>query len=140
MTPLRKVIPAALFCLSLAAGVTATAARADIQVSNPQLVLDPAGGSAAGYATLRNSSREPERLVGASSAQASVQLLTPGKGTLVDVGSGLTVRAKSTLRLQPGGSQLRLTDLPPGLQPGQGIKVTLKFFGMPGKQVTFPVQ
>ena len=93
----------------------------------------PGAPTAAGYLTIHNLGRSPDRLVGGSSpvaAQVQLHSMTMRGGVMRmrPVTGGLSVAAGATARVQPGdGLHLMLLGLKRQLRAGEHVPVTLDF-------------
>lgn len=123
----------ALAILALAVGSTGALAQADhVRIENPYArATAPGAAVGGGYATIRNTGKAPDRLVGASSAASARTELHEMK--MVDnvmrmrEVKGLDVPANGTLELKPGGYHLMFMELKAPLKQGDKVPVTLKF-------------
>jgi len=128
---MRTVI--AVLALSVAGAAAAHEVRAgDLTVVHPlaRASLGRVPNSAA-YMTLRNSGAAPDRLLGAScSCAARVELhghaMQNGVARMHRI-DGLTVPARGTASLAPGGTHLMLLGLKRPLEPGTTVELVLRF-------------
>jgi periplasmic copper chaperone A len=104
----------------------------DLQVRHPWMRATPAGVTvAAGYLEIRNSGREPDRVLGASTPAAErvelhVQALEGDVLKMREV-EDFGVPARQRLTLRPGGSHLMLVGLKQPLVKGGRVPLTLRF-------------
>jgi copper(I)-binding protein len=111
---------------------------ADIEISNGWVRLLPAGVPAAGYFDLRNKSKVPIRLVGASSPAFGTVMLhrsieDKGRSTMLHLDE-IDVPAQGRIVFKPGDYHLMLLQPTRALEPGGRIPVTLQF--ATGEKVT----
>ncbi len=123
-----------LLAAMLIATPALAASHATVRIEDAWAPATPPGApTAAGYLTVRNLGRAPDRLVGGSSpVAAQVQLhsmtTTAGVMRMRPITAGLTVAAGATARVQPGdGLHLMLIGLKRPLQAGEHVPVTLDF-------------
>lgn len=125
-----RALPLLLGGLLCAGG--AYAAQADhVRASDAWIRVMPAGLPAGGYVTLRNDGGEPAVLQGASSATYGSVMLHQsstetgmGRMRMVD---RLEIPAQGQVALAPGGYHLMLMNAKAAVQPGQTVRVTLRF-------------
>ena len=106
--------------------------KGTIQVRHATARATPPGAEvAAGYLEVRNTGKEADRLIGASTpAAARVELhATTREGGVMKMRevTAFEVPAKKRLELRSGGSHLMLVGLRKALVKGQRIPVTLRF-------------
>jgi copper(I)-binding protein len=132
-----------------ALSVTPAAAHAyekgDIQVRHPWSRATPPGAAtAAGYLEIRNSGREPDRLLGASTPAAErVELhVTVREGDVVRMReiAHLEVPARQRVTLRPGGPHLMIIGLKKPFARGERVPVNLRFERAGELQVMIEVQ
>jgi hypothetical protein len=132
---MSKVICAVCVAAVLLAG-PASAARiynkGTIQLRDPSIRATPPGAEvAAGYVAIRNTGREADRIVGASSpAAARVELhVTTREGGVMKKREApyFELPARKQLVLHPGGAHLLLVGLKQPLLKGQHVPLTLRF-------------
>ena len=114
-------------CLLFTAGVRA----ADLEVSNGWIRLLPAGVPAGGYFEIRNLTKSPVRLVGATSSAFGAAMLhqsaeDSGRSTMLHVRE-VEVPAGGKLAFKPGGYHLMLMQPTGQLRIGEKVAVTLEF-------------
>lgn len=106
-------------------------ATSEIAVRDARIALPVTGDSAAAYLTIRNAGDLDDELTSVSTPVADMAHLhrttisDDGRASMGSV-SGLRIPAGSTLRLEPGGLHLMLMD-PEALEPGQKVRLTLRF-------------
>ncbi len=117
--------------LSVAAGMAWAQAGA-IKVEKAYArATAPGAAVGGGYATIRNSGANPDRLVGASSPAAARMELH--EMAMVDNVmkmrelKGIDIPAKGAVELKPGGFHLMFMELKQPLKHGAKVPVTLKF-------------
>jgi hypothetical protein len=123
-------LPLLLAGLLCAGAVHATEAE-HVHASGAWIRVLPGNLPAGGYVTLRNDGDQPAALEGASSSDyASVML----HQSSTDTGMGrmrmvdrLDVPAHGQVALSPGGYHLMLMDATQPVQPGQTVRITLRF-------------
>jgi hypothetical protein len=123
-------LPLLLAGLLCAGAVHATEAER-VHASGAWIRVLPGNLPAGGYVTLRNDGDQPAALEGASSSDyASVML----HQSSTDTGMGrmrmvdrLDVPAHGQVALSPGGYHLMLMDATQPVQPGQTVRITLRF-------------
>jgi hypothetical protein len=120
--------------LRLAAGASSGGLVAgDLTISSPWSRATPGGAKVGGgYLAIRNSGKEPDRLVSVSSAAAtSVEVhemaTKDGVMTMRPVEGGLVIAPGQTVTLAPGGFHLMLMGLKEPLQQGRPVGITLEF-------------
>jgi copper(I)-binding protein len=118
--------------LFLAAALVASPAIAQISVEGAWMRATPPGAkTAAGYATIRNTSASADRLVSVSSPAAErVETHTTvreGEISRMRETKGYVVPAKGSLELKPGGSHLMFVNIKAPLKAGQTVDALLKF-------------
>ena len=128
-----------IIALCVATGVLAVAPAAahgfgtgDLHVRHPWARATPPGAKvAAGYLEIRNSGKEPDRVIGASTPAAErvelhVQIREGDTLKMREVKS-FEVPARQRLTLRPGGSHLMLVGPKKPLVRGDRIPLTLRF-------------
>ncbi len=119
--------------------------KGDIQVRHPWARATPPGAKVgAGYLEIRNTGKEPDRLIGAESPAAErVELhVQVREGDIVkmrDV-TGLVAPARQRLALRPGGSHLMIVGLAKPLVKGDRLPLTLRFERAGELQIELEVQ
>lgn len=103
-----------------------------IQLRDPWTRATPPGAEVvAGYLEVRNTGKEADRIVGASSpAAARVELhvtAREGAATKMKEAPALELSARKHLMLRPGGAHLMLIGLKQPLLKGQHIPLSLRF-------------
>ncbi|MGE0873875.1 MAG: copper chaperone PCu(A)C [Burkholderiales bacterium] len=123
----------ALAILALAVGSTGALAQADhVRIDNAYArATAPGAAVGGGYATIRNTGKAPDRLVGASStASARTELhemkMVDNVMRMREV-RGIDVPANGSVELKPGGYHLMFMELKAPLKQGDKVPVTLKF-------------
>ena len=116
-----------------------------VEIQEPWIrATAPGQKTAAGYMIIRNSSAQPERLVGGSSpAAAKVQThvsIKDGDIMRMREVKGYDIPAKGTFELKPNGSHLMLVDLKTPLKEGEKVPVVLKFEKSGEVKVDFEVR
>ena len=136
----------------LAAGVLATTSvtgheykKGDLRVGHPWTRATPPGAKvAAGYLTMRNSGKLPERILGASSPAAErVELhiqVRDGDVLKMREVSHFEIPPGGRLTLRPGGSHLMLVGLKKPFAKGEHIPLTVRFERAGEVQVEVEVQ
>lgn len=117
----------------------------DLQVRHPWTRATPPGAQvAAGYLEIRNSGRQPDRVVGASTPVAErVELHVVARdGDILKMREvkGFEVPARQRLTLRPGGSHLMIVGLTRPLVKGERIPLTLRFERAGELQIELEVQ
>ena len=121
-----------LLLAGLCCAGAAHAAQADhVRASDAWIRVLPGSLPAAGYVTLYNDADQPALLQGASgNAYGSVMLhesaTDTGMGRMRMVGQ-LPIPAHGQVALAPGGYHFMLMDAAAPVQPGQSVKLTLRF-------------
>jgi hypothetical protein len=115
----------------LGAGL-AHAGQADhVRASAAWLRVLPGDLPAGAYVTLANDGDQPARLVGAASPAYGEAMLhrssTEGGTSRMEMVDGMDIPAHGKATLAPGGYHLMLMKATKPVQPGQAVKVTLKF-------------
>ncbi|CCD87983.1 conserved hypothetical protein; putative signal peptide; putative Nuclear export factor GLE1 domain (PF07987);Copper chaperone PCuAC (IPR007410) [Bradyrhizobium sp. ORS 285] len=125
--------PAPLLRLTSAEPPPRGVAKGDITVSSGWSRATPGGAKiGAGYVTLTNTGREPDRLVSVSADIAeSVEIheMSTRDGVMVmrPIEEGLALPPGQTVTLTSGGMHLMLTGLKAPLVEGKSVAVTLQF-------------
>ncbi|MGK7866372.1 copper chaperone PCu(A)C [Falsiroseomonas sp. E2-1-a20] len=103
----------------------------DLRIEGPWSRAAGAGRTGAGYLTIRNTGREPDRLVSARAGIArAVELHThlhEGGVMRMRPVPAIDVPAGETVTLGPGGLHLMLLELRAPLNQGEAVPVTLVF-------------
>lgn len=100
----------------------------------------PGGATvAAGYVTIVNTGKEPDRLVSATSdisARTEIHSMTMSNGIMEmhELKDGLPIPAGATVALKPGGDHIMFVDIKHQVKPGEVIHATL-IFAKAGKVV-----
>lgn len=116
-----------------------------IQIEQPWTRATPGGTTVGGgYVKLTNTSKETDRLIGASFARAKtveVHIMTSEMGIMKmrHMTEGLELPPGVSVELKPGGIHLMLIDLSEGLKAGETVKGTLTFEKAGTVDVTFTV-
>jgi copper(I)-binding protein len=148
----RRVLRKSVIAFCVVAGVLLAAAAAahsygkgDLQVRHPWTRATPPGARvAAGYLEIRNSGKEPDRVIGASTPAAErvefhVMTLDGDIMKMRQV-KDFEVPARQRLVLRPGGSHLMLVGLKQPLAKGDRIPLTLRFERAGELQIELEVQ
>lgn len=119
--------------------------KGELSVRHPWTRATPPGASvAAGYLEIRNSGKEPDRVIGASTPAAErVELhILVREGDLVRMREvkDFDVPARQRLILRPGGSHLMIVGLKRPFVKGERIPLTLRFEKGGELQVELEVQ
>jgi periplasmic copper chaperone A len=144
----RAFARAALLAVTLACGTVVSAedyAAGGLQIGNPWARATPSGATVgAGYLTIMNKGKAPDRLIGGSAAPASRFEI---HNTVVEGGvakmrpiAGLEIKPGETVELKPGGMHVMLLGLKQPLKQGQRIKGTLVFEQAGTVAIEFAVQ
>lgn len=154
MNPIRLMVSA--YTVFVAAFVLGTAACAKdpaaakytvgtLAIDEPWLRATPGGATVgAGYLTIKNTGRDPDRLVGVTLAPAGhVEVHemreTDGVMQMRELEDGLVVPPGATVVLEPGGLHLMLMDLGRPLKAGEELSGTLSFEKAGSVEVRFRV-
>jgi protein SCO1/2 len=154
----RRLLPAAVVACILAgvAGYLAIRppdprrsapqfAAGSLAISEPfVLATQPGATTAAGYMTIENSSREPDRLISATAeiaARASLRQTASANGVteIHDLPDGVAVPAGGTVTLRPGSYQVFFEGVDRPLQEGETFAGTLVFQNAGSIDVTYQV-
>ena len=119
--------------------------KGEIQVRHPWSRATPPGAKVgAGYLEIRNSGKQADRLVSASTPVAKrVELhVTEHAGEVAKMRQlrAFEVPARERLSLEPGGAHLMLVDLVQPLKKGERFSMTLNFERAGALEVQFEVQ
>lgn len=102
-----------------------------LRISAPWTRAMRAGGTGAGFMTIRNTGSAPDRLVAARSPAAGVMELhthiRDGDVMRMRAVTAIDLPAGQEVRLAPGGLHLMLIGLVQALEPGARVPVTLVF-------------
>jgi copper(I)-binding protein len=103
-------------------------------IAAPRILLHPtAGDTVQVHLSLRNRSRHDHALIGAESPVAGEARIIAGTSSPssgsggVESQGGISVPARGTLHLVPGGPHILLTNVTADLRPGHAVAVTLRF-------------
>lgn len=122
---------ALLLGAALLPGVTYASSATNMRVSHAWLRILPGDLPAAGYATLENTGKQPIALTSARSTfYADVMLhLSSGAGgtNRMRMVNSMSIPAKGTAQLAPGGYHLMLTKPAHSVTPGDHVPLTLTF-------------
>ena len=139
-----KSILAAVLTLALVGVVGAAAAASRIVITGARIRVPPPGApTAAGYATIANTSAKPDRLLGGSTpaaARLEVHRMSMAGGVMrmrpVD---GLAIASGQTVKLSEGGYHFMLIAPRKPLRAGDRIPAILRFRNIGAVPVTFRV-
>jgi hypothetical protein len=135
----------ALFALSLAASAQAAPLKAgDLTIENPRARATPKGSEVgAGYLSIENGGAAADRLTGATTDFAAVQVhemkMNKGVMEMREVSGGLEIPPHKTVVLKPNGYHLMFIGLKHPLVKGETAHVTLTFEHAGQIAVDFPV-
>jgi periplasmic copper chaperone A len=136
----------ALLCLVLATLASAVRAEAGfISVENAWVRATPKGAKvAAGYLTIKNDGREPDRLLSASArfagtAEIHQSSMVNGVMQMRPVTDGIPIAPKSTVTLGPGAYHFMFMELAAPLNEGDTVSGELTFERAGKVEVTFHV-
>ncbi len=135
----------ALSSLMLTASGLSAAQAADITVTAPWLRATPPHASVAGgYATITNTGKTADRLLGATLPMAPVgqvhsMTMTDGVMHMERLDKGLPIPPGGTVSLTPGGYHLMFVKPKAPLKEGETVQGTLDFERAGKVAVTFPV-
>lgn len=107
--------------------------KGDIKISQPWARATPGGAKvAAGYLTITNSGKAPDRLVGGTAVAAGTleihdMTMTDGIMRMRRLDAGLELKPGQTVALKPGGLHVMFMDLKAPLKQGEKVKGTLVF-------------
>lgn len=142
MSPLRKLVSAAILVAAILVAVTAFAPADAIAhgykvgalaVHHPWSRATPKGAKVAGgYLTIENRGRHADRLLGGTTEAGTaieVHEMSEKDGvmTMRALAGGLEIPAGGSVELSPGGAHLMITGLKRQLVEGEMIKATLMF-------------
>lgn len=126
----RAILGAALALPALPARAQEVTAGA-LRIAAPWTRAMRAGGTGAGFMTIRNTGSAPDRLVAARSPAANVMELhthiRDGDVMRMRAVPAIELPAGQEVRLAPGGLHLMLIGLAQSLEPGGRVPVTLVF-------------
>ncbi len=119
--------------------------KGDIQVRHPWSRATPPGAKvAAGYMEIRNSGRQPDRLLSASTPLAKrVEMHgTERDGEVMKMREvkALEIPARERYELRPGGAHLMLVDIAQPLKKGERFRLRLRFERAGDLEVELEVQ
>jgi hypothetical protein len=132
MSPRRLLLAAPVLLLAAPLPAAAQEQQAgDLTLSQPWSRAAGAGGTGAGYLTIRNRGGAADRLVGGSTPAArNVELHThvrDGEVMRMREVPAIEIPAGGTVALEPGGYHLMLVGLASPLRQGATVPVTLRF-------------
>ena len=116
-----------------------------LQIGNPWARATPKGATVgAGYLTITNNGKEPDRLVGGSAAPASrfevhTTVVEKGVARMRQI-PALEIKPGETVELKPGGMHVMMMGLKQPLKQGQKVKATLVFEKAGPLEIEFTVQ
>lgn len=122
-----------LVCLAAMPALAQDISRGDIRISQPWARATPGGAKvAAGYLTITNTGKLPDKLVGGTATVSSVleihdMTMTDGVMRMRRVDGGLEIKPGETVTLRPGGLHLMFMELKQPLKQGEKVKGTLVF-------------
>lgn len=119
--------------------------KGDINVRHPWSRATPPGTAiAAGYMEIRNSGREPDRLMGASTEAAErVELhVTEREGDVLRMRAvaHFEVSARQRIALRPGGAHLMIIGIKKPFAKGERVPLNLRFERAGELQVVLEIQ
>jgi copper(I)-binding protein len=118
----------------LAMTVWALKSQAQVTLENPHIFIPPKGAtSTAGYVTIKNAGDKDVTVnfvaaAGFKKVEAH-ETMEMGGNMSMHMTEALTVKAKSSLELKPGGYHIMMFDPAKPLKAGQMVKVTYKVDG-----------
>jgi copper(I)-binding protein len=131
----------------IATGATAAEYKVgSLVIENPWSRATPKGASiGAGYATIRNTGTEPDRLLGgATDVAAGFQIhemtMDQGVAKMREMKGGIEIKPGETVELKPGSSHIMLVNLKRRLEKGERIKGTLRFERAGSVEIEYPVE
>lgn len=134
----RHALPL-LFAGLLGAGLAHAGTTAHVTASHAWIRVLPGALPAGAYVVLRNDGDRPVALTGASSPAYGEAMLhessRAGGMSRMRMIDALTIPAHGTQALAPGGYHLMLLDAKHAVQPGDTVRIALKF----GDGSTLPV-
>ena len=131
--------------LVFAFALVALPAWSQVEIERPWIrATAPGAKVAAGYMTLRNTSGQPDRLVGgatpiAGKLETHVHIKDGDILRMREV-KGYDIPAKGSFELKPGGAHLMLVNLKQPLKEGDKVPVTLRFERAGELKVDFHVE
>ena len=137
------VLAAVLLASSIAAAESYSVGS--LQIGNPWARATPKGATVgAGYLTVTNNGKEPDRLVGGSAAPASrfevhTTVVEKDVARMRQI-PALEIKPGETVELKPGGMHVMMMGLKQPLKQGQKVKATLVFEKAGPLHVEFTVQ
>jgi hypothetical protein len=131
--------------IAIAAPALAVAAASDLKIEHPWSRPAAAGGNGAGYVSITNTGKAPDRLLGASTPIARQvemhrSMEMNGMAMMHPVEGGLPIAPGTTAVFAPGGYHLMLMGLKQPLTVGASFPVTLKFEKAGAVTVQFSVE
>ncbi|MEX2642342.1 MAG: copper chaperone PCu(A)C [Acetobacterales bacterium] len=126
--------------------VTPAVKAGDLEIVGPYLRATPPNAPvAAGYMTIRNTGKAPDRLLGGSAGFAGkVEVhemsMDGGVMRMREVGSGLEIPAGGEVALAPGGMHLMFMRMTGQLKEGEARTVTLRFEKAGTVELSLPVR
>ncbi|MGL4243608.1 MAG: copper chaperone PCu(A)C [Beijerinckiaceae bacterium] len=105
----------------------------------------PAARVAAGFLTVENKGREPDRLVsatfgGSASVEVHEMAMDAGVMRMRELPKGIEIAAGGKIELKPGGYHLMFIGLKSGLKEGESLRGTLVFEKAGSIEVDFKVE
>jgi copper(I)-binding protein len=130
---MRLTIAALAIIAAALPAIGAEPSKSEIRISQPWARATPGGAKvAAGYMTITNTAKSPDKLIGGSTTASGAFELhdtstTDGIMRMRRIENGIVLAPGATVRLQPGGMHVMLIDLKHPLAAGDRIKGTLLF-------------
>ena len=142
--PRRAALGAALSLLALPAARAQEVSAGALRIAQPWTRAMRAGGTGAGFMTIRNTGTQPDRLLSASTPGARVVELH----THIREGDVMRMRPVNdiplppgqTVQLRPGGLHVMLIGLTGPLNRGASLPLTLRFERAGEVQVTLEIE
>ena len=134
-----------ILCAALLLASCNKAGDADIQIADAWARETVAGQtSTATYMTIRNAAAGDDRLVRVTAPAPAKAMLhasesSGGISRMREMSSGLTIPAKTSVELKPGGSHVMITGLAAPLPEGAQLDLRLKFEKSGEHRVVVPV-
>jgi copper(I)-binding protein len=126
------LLVALAFAISAAPALAQEFKAGDIVIEKPWARATPKGADVGGgYLTIQNKGAAPDRLTGGTADFATVEIhqmkSENGVSQMRELKDGLTIPARGSVGLSPGGYHLMFTHLTHPLTKGESIKATLNF-------------
>ncbi len=129
----RTLLACCLAALSALPAAATDFTKGDIKITQPWARATPGGAKvAAGYLTLTNTGKTPDRLIGGTALAAGTleihdMTMTDGVMRMRRLETGIEIKPGATVALKPGSIHVMFMDLKQPFTLGEKVKGTLMF-------------